>query len=127
MARASYKFCSCGSKLPTFKEIIGRTGEDIHLPDGRSLQWNVLKGAMNHNLIRQFQLIQNPDATLTVKYIPEKTEKVKEIENTLRERFRELLPDTISISYEVVQNIPINTSGKSKLVISNYNPAVSQK
>lgn len=122
MARASYEQCSCGRKLPVFKEIIGRSGEDFHLPDGKKLQWNVLKSAMNHNLIRQFQLIQNPDASVTVKYIPEDASKTKEIEEVLKERFARLLPSSLSISYEVVQNIPQAPSGKSKLVLCNYQP-----
>jgi len=126
MARASSERCSCGRKLPVFKEVIGRTGEDIYLPEGKKIQWNVLKGAMNHNLIRQFQLVQNPNASLTVKYIPEQIDKVNEIEEVLKKRFQTLLPSSFSISYKVVPNIPTATSGKTKLVISHYKPTVSQ-
>jgi phenylacetate-CoA ligase len=123
LARASYELCACGRKLPVFKEIIGRSGEDFYLPGGKKMQWNVLKGAMNHNLIRQFQLVQNPDASVTVKYIPEGSAHIPEIKHILKGRFETLLPGSVSISYEVVENIPQSTSGKSKLVVCNYQPS----
>jgi len=120
LARASYEPCTCGRKLPVFKELIGRSGEDFYLPGGRKIQWNVLKGAMNHNLIRQFQLVQNPDASVTVKYIPEGSGHIPEIEHILKERFGSLLSGSVSISYEVVEKIPQSPGGKSKLVVCNY-------
>ena len=122
LARACYERCDCGRKLPVIKEIIGRSGEDFYLPGGKKLQWNVLKSVMNHNMIRKFQLVQNADASVTVKYVPEEAGEINEIEAVLQGRFSRLLSSSVPISYEVVQSIPQALSGKSKLVVCNYRP-----
>lgn len=122
LAKFAGRDCRCGCKLPALLQIAGRTGEDIYLPDGRIIPWNQLKGFMIHPDIRQFQLIQNEDASLTVKFVPENKNSENQIKNILSSRFDGLLSNSIMIDFSVVKEIAPEPSGKSKLVICRYHP-----
>ena len=126
LAKFSLADCPCGCRLPLISEIIGRTGEDICLPDGKTVPWNQLKGFMNHPQIRQFQLVQNEDGSLTVKFVAEEKCDIERAKRLLLSRFSSLLCNSIKINFLIVDNIPPAASGKSKLVISNYNPEAIQ-
>jgi hypothetical protein len=103
-------------------EIVGRTGEDIFLPDSRIMPWNQLKSPMNHPQIRQFQLVQNGNGSLTVRYIAEPGTDIGQIENLLLLRYRDLLGPSMGIEIERTDRIAPACSGKSKLAISHYRP-----
>ena len=103
-------------------EIIGRTGEDIFLPDGKTVPWNQLKSLMNHPQVRQFQLVQEIDGSLKIKYVAESGADIGALEQLLSYRFRNLLDSSIGITTEQVSRIDPAPSGKTKLVISNYKP-----
>ena len=120
LARLKQAPCPCGCRLPLIAEIIGRTGEDIFLPSGKVMPWNQLKSLMNHPQIRQFQLIQNEDGSLTIRYIAETAGNTNRLEHLLLYRYSKLLGPSIAIKTEQVEKISPAPSGKSKLVISNY-------
>jgi len=123
LARFAAIDCPCGCKLPALSEIAGRTGEDIYLPDGQVIPWNQLKGFMNHPDIRQFQLIQNEDASLTVKFVPEQYSDTEHTKNILASRFEGLLAGSIKLEFSIAEAIAPAPSGKSKLVICHYRPS----
>ncbi len=122
MAKLTEEPCPCGCKLPLIDQIFGRTGEDIILPDGRSMPWNQLKGQMNHPHIRHFQLIQEETGNLTIMYVPEPGTNTEHLENLLLTRYQSMLGASIRIKIKKTDQIPPAPSGKSKLVISNYKP-----
>jgi len=120
MASLSREVCSCGCKLPMIAEILGRTGEDMVLPTGKTIPWNQLKSLMTHQRIRQFQLVQNEDGSVTIRYVPADDADTKQLENLLLYRYRNLTGNSIEIKVEKAKLIPPSVSGKSKLVISHY-------
>lgn len=122
LAGFAFDKCRCGCKLPALSQIAGRTGEDIYLPNGKIIPWNQLKGFMNHSDIRQFQLVQNKDGSLTVKFVPEEKSNIEQTKNILTSRFEGLLGDSIRIDFSIVEIIDPAQSGKSKLVICHYGP-----
>jgi len=122
LARFAAGPCRCGCKLPLLAEIVGRTGEDIFLPDGRIVPWHQLKGLMNHPQVRQYQLIQNIDGSLTIKYIQEKGTETKLLEGLILQRYRRLLGSSIEINVVQTDKIEVGPGGKSKLVVCNYRP-----
>jgi phenylacetate-CoA ligase len=122
LARLSRETCPCGCKLPMIAEIVGRTGEDMILPTGKVVPWNQLKSLMTHQRIRQFQLVQNEDASMTIRYVPEANADVDRIDSLLNYRYYNLLGDSIKVKIEKIASIPPATSGKSKLVVSHYKP-----
>jgi phenylacetate-CoA ligase len=125
LAKPLHKPCPCGCRLPMLAEIVGRTGEDIHLPDGRIIPWNQLKGPMNHPQVRQFQLVQNDNGSLTVRYVAEPNADHKPLEDLLLHRYRNVLGPSIVVGIERVERIVPPPSGKSKFIISYYKPAES--
>jgi phenylacetate-CoA ligase len=120
LARWAVGECPCGSRLPMLAEIVGRTGENITLPDGRLVLWNQLKGLMNHPQIRQFRLVQERNGDFTVRYVPESTADVEQLERLLRGRFQALLGGALPIRLERTALIAPEPTGKSKLVVSHY-------
>jgi phenylacetate-CoA ligase len=122
LARLSAEICSCGCQLPVIEEIAGRTGEDMSLPNGKTIPWNQLKSLMTHQRIRQFQLVQDKDGSLTIRYIPENVADTEQLDALLLYRFRHMLGDTIEIKIKETTVIRPAASGKSKLVVSNYHP-----
>lgn len=122
LARLSRETCPCGCKLPMIAEIVGRTGEDMSLPTGKTIPWNQLKSLMTHQHVRQFQLVQNEDGSITIRYIPEDSVEIEQLDDLLLYRFRNLIGDSIEIKIEKTALIRPATSGKSKLVTSHYKP-----
>lgn len=120
LVRLSDESCPCGCKLPLIAEILGRSGDDIFLPDGKRVAWNQLKSQMTHQNIRQFQLVQQSDGSLTIRYVPEDSANTEQIEALLLNRFKDLIGNSIEIRFEIPQSIPPAPSGKSKLVVSHY-------
>jgi len=123
LARLAEDQCPCGCRLPLMAEIIGRTGENIILPNGRSVLWNQLKGLMNHPHIRQFRLIQEQNGEFVVRYVPEEGANIERLDHLLLGRFRALIGDAVRIRLEKTASIPPDASGKSRLVVSRYRPA----
>jgi phenylacetate-CoA ligase len=122
LARWSDEVCPCGCRLPMLAEIIGRTGENIVLPDGRRVLWNRLKGLMNHPQIRQFSLVQQRDGSLTVRYVPQSGADIEQLDHLLLSRFRRATANSLQITLDKTASIPPGPSGKSKLVVSYYDP-----
>jgi phenylacetate-CoA ligase len=120
LAKLSVETCSCGCKLPMIEEIAGRSGEDMSLPNGKTIPWNQLKSLMTHQCIRQFQLVQDKDGSLMIKYISENGVDTEQLDALLLYRFRRLLGDTIEIKIKKTTTIHPAASGKSKLVVSLY-------
>jgi phenylacetate-CoA ligase len=122
LAQLSTEDCPCGCRLPLIERIIGRSGEDIFLPDGKRIPWNQLKGFMNDSRVRQFQIIQNADGSLTIKYVKEPSADIENLENLIMQRFKTALGENLKIEIVEVRQISPAKSGKSKLVVSHFKP-----
>lgn len=120
LAIATDQKCRCGRKLAMLEKIVGRNGEDIICPDGRVLLWNQLKGFMNISQIRQFQIVQNSDGGIVIKYVPQEDADICEIDKIIKSRFSPVVGDSIKFEIEKVSIIKPAKSGKLKLVVSNY-------
>jgi phenylacetate-CoA ligase len=120
LGRLAAERCECGCELPMLAEIIGRTGQDIILPDGVTVAWNRLKSEATCPQIRQFQIVQNDNGDLTVRYVPENGADIGPLEALLAKRYAKLLGDSVKVSIERTARIAPEASGKMKLVISNY-------
>ena len=86
-----------------------------------------MKGFMNHPDVRQFQLVQNKNGSLTIKFIPEEKSNIKQTKKILASRFKGLLGNSIRIDFAIVEKIDTAPGGKSKLVISNYIPLTGSR
>lgn len=122
LAKLTQESCPCGCKLPMIAEIIGRTGQDIFLPNGKTMPWNQLKSLMTHPQVRQFQLAQGRDGALTIRYVAGKDADPDVLEALLLQRYKDLLGPSMKITVERTDAIAPAASGKSKLVVSEYKP-----
>ena len=120
LARVPCSQCDCGRILPTISEIIGRTGDDIVLPDGSKILWNNIKGLMNHPHIRRFQIIQTSQGNLEINYIPEPRACNEDLVKHLSEKFTSVIPRDLKLNFNRVDSITPEKSGKFKLVKSEY-------
>ena len=120
LARLSQETCPCGRKLPIIAEIVGRMGEDMSLPSGKTIPWNQLKSLITHQKIYQFQLVQSEDGSLIIKYVPEKDVDTKQLDDLLLYRYRNLIGNSIQIKIQKTKSISPAKSGKNKLVVSHY-------
>jgi len=114
--------CPCGCRLPMIKELLGRTGDNVVLPDGQIFFWNHLKSHMTHPHVHQFQILQNRDGNIAVQYVPDPEGDLDRLDSLLYHRFQGMVGDSIQIKIDRVREIPQAASGKSKLVVSHYKP-----
>ena len=120
LAIATDHKCKCNRKLAMLKKIVGRDGQNIICPNGKVLLWNQLKGFMNISQVRQFQIVQNSDGDLTVKYVPAEDADTLWISKLIKSRFEPITGNSIKFAIEEVTTINPAKSGKLKLVVSNY-------
>jgi len=117
-ARISSRKCSCGRTLPMLDEIIGRTFEVIQFPNGNRVGgtfWTfVMKSVPG---IRDFQVIQENAELFTVKYTLSSANQLPDLQ-TITKNIRDFGGDSIRITYELVESIPLSPGGKLQFVIS---------
>jgi len=122
-ARLTDKPCPCGCCLPMIEELLGRTGDNVVLPNGQVFYWNHLKSHMTHPHVRQFLIVQKRDGNVTVQYVPDPEGDSEQLDNLLLHRFQDMIGDSILIEIDRVREIPPTDSGKNKLVVSHYKPS----
>lgn len=113
--------CPCGRPFPVTKEIFGREDDMIQTPDGRQVGRldPVFKGLGN---IRETQLVQTGMDTLLVRLVP--TSSFSEIDKQkLVHALKARIGSEMIIKFELVNEIPRETNGKFRSVISKIGNA----
>lgn len=121
MAVATTEQCRCGRGLPLIKRIEGRSFDIIQCPNGQRIAgtfWTIVMRRFPG--VKKFQLVQDKPDHLIVRLClsdewteGSKTEIVKKI--------RESCGDEMKVDLEVVENIELTRSGKSRIVINQVN------
>ena len=109
--------CACGRSLPRLAAVEGRVTET--LVDGagvrvNGLVFNVVIAHIAH-AIRQFQVVQHKDRSVTLRVAPTPTFDAG-IEGTLRATWERYLPG-VAVRLDLVEDIPIPPSGKRQVVV----------
>jgi len=110
--------CSCGCRLPMIKEIEGRSDDVIVLEDKLILPDYFLAKFREKEYVYQYQVIQEDLHNLRVTVIPSK-EWTPIFDAELRKDLRAIVGDDISVTIELVKEIPRSSGGKYKTVISH--------
>lgn len=110
--------CSCGSKFPLIDKVQGRTTDVIRFPDGSCVPGDFLTTIFDHapGAVRQFQVVQHPDCSLTTRYVPASEQSavvVAECCDRLRRRFSET---GLPVNAEAVSGI-VNDRGKTRFIV----------
>ena len=109
--------CACGRALPRLASIEGRVTETLIDGTGarvNGLVFNVVIAHLAHG-IRQFQVVQHRDRSVTLKVAPT-LEYGAEVEAVLRQTWERYLPG-VPVSLELVTDIPTAASGKRQVVV----------
>ena len=117
MILALDQYCKCGMNGRIIERIIGRDEDFIVTPDGRMI------GRLDFvfkpiDTVKESQIIQNAIDKLTIKVVPLKGFSVSD-ENKILQSLKERTGDGLSVSIEIVSEIPRTKNGKFRYVISN--------
>jgi phenylacetate-CoA ligase len=119
--------CACGSRAQRMAVLQGRDDDFVHLPDGRRVSPRLIATAVNRAFqgltplgafdshFRRFQVIQDASDHITVRIIPEPGRDV-EFEPVITE-VMERIGVGLACTVEIVDELPIEPSGKFKKVI----------
>jgi phenylacetate-CoA ligase len=116
--RAS-KACRCGRGFPLIQNIVGRTTDNFYLPSG-----GVVPGIALTNRVMQAcpgliktQIIQESLSAFRVRYVPDPSFSSNDL-RLLHKNLRRFLPETLTWTFERVDDIPRERSGKTRFCIS---------
>jgi phenylacetate-CoA ligase len=109
--------CACGRTLPRLGSVEGRVTETLVDGSGarvNGLVFNVVIAHLAH-AIRQFQVVQHKDRTVTLRVVPTETFDGT-IEATLRATWERYLTG-VPVRLELTDDIPVSASGKRQVVV----------
>lgn len=111
--------CKCGSPLPLLESVDGRKLDVIQTADGRKIPGeffpHLFKDFTN---VSKFQIIQNDLHKLQVSIVLHDQSNLDDVKN-IKEMINKSAGDSIEIQINLVQEIPLNKSGKHRVTISN--------
>jgi phenylacetate-CoA ligase len=110
--------CACGRSYDMLDSIQGRTADAIITPSGNRLIVHFFTGILEHfNEIDSFQVVQEIAGSMTVKLLPSSTlgdQAISKIISVLKSKGA----GDMNIEVEVVDEIPLNTTGKRHFIIN---------
>ncbi len=121
--------CACGSQHPRMAVLSGRDDDCVYLPDQRKVSPRLVATAVNRAFsgefplgefdrhFRRFQVVQDALDHLTIRIVPE-AERLSDFHEVIAPALRRLHPE-LQCSIEVVDDLPLEPSGKFKKVISS--------
>ena len=106
--------CGCGSALPIFGQVEGRTDDTLYTRDGRRI--GRLDPVFKEGLpIREAQIVQETLDTLRVRYVSA-SDSMMDVGTVIADRLRERMGD-VHILLEPTDRIPRESNGKFRSVI----------
>jgi len=111
--------CICGRGLFTIKRIEGRDNDFLITPSGKYLIVHNFTGYFEWiNTVKQFQVIQEEINKIIIKLVVNETFNEYEKEK-IHKYWSTYVGEDIKIYIELVDNIPLTTSGKRRFLIRN--------
>ena len=116
----SSESCSCGNNNPIVNQIFGRNDDYIFSKNTGKINLgnisNTLKGVSG---IKKFQVIQNKLEAINILIIKDEETFTKQMEKVFINNWRDRVGDYMDIQIQYVNYIPIEKSGKYRLVKNN--------
>lgn len=120
--------CPCGRSWPLIRSVQGRINDYLVLPSGKKLSagWLYIERIVDHELkknifsISQYQIIQDQEARIIIKFVKGKefdAKMVEKIKNNLETYFAEI-GEKMEVVMHAVEEIPRGRTGKKRDFIS---------
>lgn len=114
---AGNKICPCGRTFPLLGGVYGRESDLIYSPEGNRLIVHFFTGILEHfKSIESFQIHQSELESITLLLVPSGQEEINQ--NQIKKALDEKGTGGLSINIEIVDEIPLNKTGKRKFVIN---------
>jgi phenylacetate-CoA ligase len=118
--------CSCGRAWPLIKKIHGRTDDYLVLPSGRKISYMNFYDSFYKTLeknifcVSQFQILQDKKDRITFNIVKGKKFDPKMLDDVRKnvEHFFASHGEKIEVKMQVVDNIPMERTGKRARLIS---------
>ena len=119
VAALSARACGCGSGLPIMHSITGRVGDLVVLPSGAMVPgfWFPARLVKYAPGVDQLQVIQEEPSRFTIKYVPGAKFSSNDMAK-MQEMFEVLFGKESKADFVVVDDIPRDRSGKTRVCIS---------
>ncbi|MDH1601216.1 phenylacetate--CoA ligase family protein [Empedobacter sp. GD03739] len=114
------KTCNCGNHNPLVKEILGRIDDYIYSPEnGKINLGNISNTLKDTKGIIKFQVIQDKLNEIIIKLVIDSSMYDKKVENKFIQNWVDRVGDNMKIDLEFVNDIPVEKSGKYRMVKNN--------
>jgi phenylacetate-CoA ligase len=120
--------CPCGRGFPLLRQITGRMTDVFHLPNG-----DVVPGVALTNRVlkvcpglKKIQVVQEALSHFVVRYVPGPEFGEGDLDS-LTSNLRKFLPEDVKWTFERVEDIQRERSGKTRFCISYVGPATTHK
>jgi phenylacetate-coenzyme A ligase PaaK-like adenylate-forming protein len=119
MGRPTDRQPTCGRGLPLMDVVEGRSADVITTPSGKLLHGEFFTHLFYKvDGVRQFQVIQDTREHLTIKIEPMSAFRQEEAQRFLEETIHQHGDPAFTITFELVDKIPVASSGKFRFTIS---------
>src|SRR5690606_14991289 len=116
----STKICTCGNNNPLVKEILGRIDDYVYSPEnGKINLGNVSNTLKDTKGIVRFQAVQNDLNEIVIFTVVDHTIYNATIEKKFIHNWKDRIGDSMKISIKYVEDIPVEKSGKFRIVKNN--------
>lgn len=112
--------CHCGNHNPLVIEILGRIDDYIYSPEtGKINLGNISNTLKDTSGIKSFQVIQNSLEALDIYLVTDATVYNKSVEKVFLKNWEDRVGTKIKIHIHLVEDIPVEASGKFRMVKNN--------
>jgi phenylacetate-CoA ligase len=119
-AVAGWSQCSCGRNLPLLKKVVGRQLDILHTTDGRHIPGEFFPHLVkDYSAIKRFQVIQESADEMSLKIVANDAWNTAD-EADLRSTIEATIGESMNLSIQRVEEIPLTHSGKLQVVVNRY-------
>ncbi len=127
-AVAGFSSCSCGRGLPLLRKVVGRQLDILTAPSGRQIAGEFFPHLIkDFTPVRRFQVVQSRPEQIILKLVVDKSTWSPAWRERLTREIQNQLDDTLQLTLEEVEDIPLTAAGKLRVVINECGRHSSQR
>ena len=118
-AVAGFASCSCGRGLPLLRKVVGRQLDILTTPSGRQIAGEFFPHLIKDFApVRRFQVVQSRPEQIILKLVVDKNTWSPAWRERLTREIQKQLDDTLQLTLEEVDDIPLTAAGKLRVVVN---------